>query len=217
MFSILKVNGEMEKTPVLICDCPKRRRHAIQMYESRLRIERKLKTIVNCIRQKGCVDCKIKNVAFHFDHRNPLEKIDAVCRYRYWACKPLSEFVNEIKKCDCVCIPCHKRRTRERNPAKNPPPKAVVLSKLKELEIARNIGYCQCGCGKLLNENDMEFHHVDPSTKIAAVSSLRKRPRMHEEEIKKCIVITSKCHKEITTKVYVDRFLTALTLSNYPA
>jgi len=180
-------------------------RLALQKRESRARTERKLRVIVNAIRQKGCVDCKIKNVAFHFDHRNPSTKVNAVCRYRFWAPKPLTLFLQEIAKCDCVCIPCHKQRTLMR---RDKPPiytKTMLNSIERERRLIKTIEYCQCGCLHKLNPNDVEFHHIDPDTKIASVTSLRKSPEKHQQELLKCKIVTSKCHREITKSYYDNK------------
>lgn len=61
----------------------------------------------------------------------------------------------------------------------------------------------QCGCSrcgvKTGNPDDYDYHHVDPNTKILAVSDMLGtygRPKVIAE-MKKCDIICKKCHYDI--------------------
>ena len=50
-------------------------------------------------------------------------------------------------------------------------------------------------CGESFN-NCLEFHHIDPTTKYKAISSLESI-KLIQEEIKKCIIVCANCHRKI--------------------
>lgn len=53
-------------------------------------------------------------------------------------------------------------------------------------------------CSKC-EENDyccLEFHHLDPSKKEGLITNLRFKKEELEEELKKCIVLCSNCHRK---------------------
>lgn len=58
---------------------------------------------------------------------------------------------------------------------------------------------CQV-CGYNRCDETMEFHHIDPSQKNRSFGNLRSNPKSIEiliEELQKCILLCSNCHKEI--------------------
>ncbi len=69
----------------------------------------------------------------------------------------------------------------------------------KEKMVASMGGKCQiCGYDKCVEA--LEFHHLDPTQKEYSFAKLRARPQGIEvikEELKKCILLCSNCHKEV--------------------
>ena len=60
-------------------------------------------------------------------------------------------------------------------------------------------GKCQC-CGYNTCNEALEFHHIDPSKKDFSFGRFRANPKKLSclvEELKKCILLCSNCHKEI--------------------
>lgn len=60
-------------------------------------------------------------------------------------------------------------------------------------------GECQV-CGYKRHQNALEFHHLDPSTKSFSVSEKNSGTIGRErkfEEIRKCVLLCSNCHKEL--------------------
>lgn len=60
-------------------------------------------------------------------------------------------------------------------------------------------GACQI-CGYDRHPNALEFHHLNPSEKEMSLASLRASPKSIDvviEELKKCIMLCSNCHKEV--------------------
>lgn len=57
-------------------------------------------------------------------------------------------------------------------------------------------GKCQiCGYNKCIDA--LEFHHLDPKTKSFTISGSSKSFEHLKEEVDKCILVCSNCHKEI--------------------
>lgn len=70
--------------------------------------------------------------------------------------------------------------------------------KLKELAIEYKGGKCQC-CGYNKYKGALEFHHLNPEEKDFGIGE-RGYTRSFEkvkEELDKCILVCSNCHKEI--------------------
>ena len=65
-------------------------------------------------------------------------------------------------------------------------------------------GKCnRCGYNRCFDA--LEFHHLDESKKEFTISSAMVRPRKWEllvEEVKKCILLCSICHRELHTKLW---------------
>ncbi len=66
--------------------------------------------------------------------------------------------------------------------------------KLKAIEYKG--GKCQiCGYDRCIQA--LEFHHIDPSTKTASVSTASRGWDWVKQEIDKCILVCANCHREI--------------------
>lgn len=75
--------------------------------------------------------------------------------------------------------------------------------KTKELIVVSMGGKCVlCGYNKCFSA--LELHHLNRSEKLFSFSGIRARPRewnIIEQELKKCILVCSNCHKEIEANV----------------
>jgi len=59
----------------------------------------------------GCMDCGEKDpVVMELDHRNSKEKKYTISSLRRIKV-PIEELIEELDKCDTVCVNCHRRRT----------------------------------------------------------------------------------------------------------
>ncbi len=113
---------EVEKTQLLCCKC-----HIIETLrrEKELRngkpqqtktvLEQEKTKYINKIKSQGCGVCKFYDENLHrfleFDHINPNEKIDEVCRMKIRSYYSLQNMIDEIKKCRILCRHCHKIHT----------------------------------------------------------------------------------------------------------
>lgn len=64
-------------------------------------------------------------------------------------------------------------------------------------------GCCQI-CGYNACDNALDFHHIDPSNKEISFGSIRGNPKQLSlilDELKKCILVCCRCHREIHSNV----------------
>lgn len=59
-------------------------------------------------------------------------------------------------------------------------------------------------CGYKKHPSVLEFHHIDPATKLFGISSggFSRSWSSIEAEIKKCILVCANCHREIEMGIY---------------
>jgi hypothetical protein len=131
-------------------------------------------------------------------------KICGICKHtlditEFWTRKLKSGTITR----QYSCIKCSKkRRTKYYNTHKLSEKK---VRKLREDKIIKwYTDYkatlqCEiCGYNKCINA--LEFHHIDSNTKFKSVSQLfRDRAKIDiiENEIKKCKILCSNCHREL--------------------
>ena len=66
--------------------------------------------------------------------------------------------------------------------------------------MVKSMGGCCQICGYKKSNRALEFHHIDPSKKEYAFGDIRssiKGWKIISEELKKCILLCSNCHKEV--------------------
>jgi hypothetical protein len=66
--------------------------------------------------------------------------------------------------------------------------------------LIRSFGGCCCVCGYSACREVFEFHHLDPSSKETSWGAMRSNIKGWDtivEEMKKCVMVCSNCHKEI--------------------
>lgn len=119
--------------------------------------------------------------------------------------KPLSEFaLNRARKdghaCDCKAC---RKKYRDQHYQDNKEyykskARAYKAKKQQEFDELRKTLKCsKCGEDRFYC---LDFHHIDPSDKEAEVTKLIESPRKLKEELKKCIVLCSNCHRELHYK-----------------
>ena len=100
-----------------------RQRHK---HEDLARVRRKLAPrheLMEQLKRQPCKDCGRTDHSFlmDFDHREPRNGDDAlvISRMAYYSMK---RFLEEIAKCDVVCVRCHRIRTWNRSHPDSPDP-----------------------------------------------------------------------------------------------
>lgn len=104
------------------------------------------------------------------------EKICPICNTKF---KPKNSNANQ-RICCYDCMPDGVQLTR-----------SAFLAKIKKTKGGKCV---RCGYDKCISA--LEFHHTDPTKKEFTISNDHFKLREVIEEIKKCILICSNCHKE---------------------
>jgi hypothetical protein len=127
-----------------------------------------------------------------FHHRDPSTKKDTVCnliRHGY-STQTIKE---EIDKCDIICSNCHRKE--HTNTYKYLTKKARYVLELKKKS-------CCSKCGLSIPEC-LDFHHINDNKTDDIGAMLRNKNISLEDiknEIDKCIIVCSNCHREIHHK-----------------
>jgi hypothetical protein len=122
-----------------------------------------------------------------FDHRDTCDKKHEINYLLNKTTAPWARILEEVAKCDVVCVCCHRMRTW-----KAPTKPLDVRVKLK---IELKSTPCQ-DCGKSFHYCQMDFDHVR-GTKVGVVSHMKSR-RQLKSEAAKCEVVCANCHRERT-------------------
>jgi len=161
-----------------------------------------------------CVDCdKIyEPYCMDFDHKNNKKmSISAMIQNRFG----LKKIILEIKKCELVCVLCHRKRTHDN----------LLINKLPDSEISKHgrhsrkyrirhqkllEEYKNKPCA-ICNENfphyQMEFDHLKDKIECISVMISKRRPIVNiVEEINKCQIICSLCHRRKSVKEFEKKW-----------
>lgn len=182
-----------------ICQNEKRRQHSrIRSAIMRLWFE-----------GKQCVDCGETDVrVLQNDHiENNKSHWSTGTNIRCLMQNSTPNIVDELKKCEIVCIHCHRLRTFKRLDEQK-----IIKFNQTNIEICdqrfrnksyvneyqRTIGKCKiCGFWDPIHPFLFDFDHRDPQEKIFNVSNMVSQHRpiyIIMEEITKCDLLCAKCH-----------------------
>lgn len=106
--------------------------------------------------------------------------------------KPISDFYERRNKKggSAYCKECTKQQSLKRH------------REFKEVVVKYKGGSCEnCGYNKFISA--LEFHHIDPSEKDFSISNVKtyKLTDKIKNELDKCILVCSNCHREIHEKL----------------
>jgi hypothetical protein len=166
--------------------------------------------LLNELRRVPCADCRgcFPPHVMDFDHRDPRTKSFALsgkCQL-----KSKEVLLREVAKCDVVCANCHRLRTQCQRASfvwswpkggQSPRLLAKTASRLHQVELLRRLRSVSClDCGGSFPAFVMDFDHRDPRTKRAPVMHMpgRASDRRILEEVAKCDVVCSNCHRNRT-------------------
>lgn len=135
-----------------------------------------------------CYKCGLDDPrCLDFHHRNPAEKSFSISQAVHFGMNE-EAIVNEIAKCDVLCSNCHIKShfAGDKYQGKC----AKWLREYKK----------SCCCNDCGNADHvvLTFHHVDPATKVFAISWVKHSSiplPVLIDEINKCEVLCSNCHR----------------------
>lgn len=126
LMSTKRILEEVAKCDIVCANCHQMRTQAIRAWQpirhlgtsrylARARQRwRSQAALLTRLRDVPCMDCggRFPSCAMQFDHRDPTSKRQAVTRMIGRAGTP--RILDEVAKCDIVCVNCHRARTFDR-------------------------------------------------------------------------------------------------------
>lgn len=150
-----------------------------KVFANRIKIDGKQYSLQ---RRKYCLECSP-----HKQHNTRKLEFDDIVEKKCTACKEIkntTEFYNKRGRPASECKKCFNKRTIKNTTGR----KKKILDEL-------NIHACQiCQYSKCIGA--LEFHHIDPDTKVKHVTPHRVGFKKALEEAKKCMVLCANCHRE---------------------
>lgn len=161
---------------------------------------KKVKWIQDIKRNTPCKDCgKIyEPYCMDYDHiPEKGKKIKCISRMVLESC-PQQDILNEIAKCDLICLLCHNKRTFERFNQKLGPKRKYRPSAQKNIQIINDFKNKPCSiCNQQYDSYNMQIDHIDPMTKLYDVCQLKhSKSIILIAELKKCQVVCALCHRK---------------------
>lgn len=156
------------------------------------RRKRRVAWLANLKKDKPCLDCGqiYEPFCMDFDHIHDKKKSISRMVLENYSKK---EILEEISKCDLICILCHNKRTQERLDGK-----AQYRPHVKRnIEIINNLKNVPCSiCKSIYPEYNMHFDHINPKNKQRNISQLKSASvERLMAEIDKCQVLCALCHR----------------------
>jgi len=167
-------------------------------YTNNWRISR-LKWLQNLKSNTPCIDCGqiYEPYCMDYDHISERGQKNKSITKMILDNTPQKIILEEIKKCELVCVICHKIRTNNRFN------EILGLNRKYPSHVQRNINIINefknkpCViCCQLYDLFNMELDHVDSSTKLYNVCQLKSRKlKILNTELAKCQVLCALCHR----------------------
>lgn len=167
----------------------------------------KLKTLIiqRFLQTRKCADCGCDDWKLLENDHTCDDKATRSTGLSYRTISKLPTFqkvVDELKKCDVVCIMCHRIRTHGRfDDSSDHNMKQKKLERRKEVDKWK-LQKGSCAECKLQIEDDFAFlfdlDHIDPSTKVNSISDMCNSLQSIESiraEVEKCRLLCCKCHR----------------------
>lgn len=100
-----------------------------------------------------------------------------------------------------ICATTHKKEHYQAN--KSSYREAALKWRKWLIDLKSSLKCEQCGYNK--SPAALDFHHTDPKTKLFSINTtgiVKRSPQEIDEEIKKCVVWCSNCHREHHSDCY---------------
>ena len=107
------------------------------------------------------------------------------------------DILEEIKKCQLVCLLCHNKRTAQRLYALKGNNRKYKNHHIRNIDIINNFKKRPCAhCGCQYELYNMQFDHINPANKLFNISQLKSRKlNILLAELDKCQVLCALCHR----------------------
>jgi len=146
-----------------------------------------------------CMDCGQIYEPFCMDYDHVPEKglkIKPVTRMLLDN-SPKEIILEEIKKCDLICLLCHNKRTYDRFNEKLGDDRKYRAHQIRNINIINDFKDKPCNICEIQYElYNMQIDHIDPSTKLYDVCDLKNyKESTLLSELSKCQVLCALCHR----------------------
>lgn len=156
----------------------------------------RIKWLQDLKKDKPCLDCHKIYEPYCMDFDHVPEKGQKICSVSRMLLSnvPKEKILQEIQKCDLVCVLCHNIRTYNRYIKKSGPYKKYKGN----VEYIQNFKNKPCAiCNKQYDYYNMQLDHIDPANKLYNVCQLKNRKLdILQAELVKCQVICALCHRK---------------------
>jgi hypothetical protein len=167
-------------------------------YTNRKRAER-IKWFHSLKHNISCKDCNKIYEPYCMDYDHILDKGKKIKQVSRMVLDntPKINILEEIKKCDLVCVLCHNKRTFERINIALGHKRKYKPHQLRNITIINNFKNRPCAiCNSQYELYNMQIDHLSNKDKISDVCRLKNRKLVIlMEELTKCQVLCALCHR----------------------
>lgn len=156
----------------------------------------RIKWLQDLKKDKPCLDCHKIYEPYCMDFDHVPDKGQKVCNVSRMLLSnvPKEKILQEIQKCDLVCVLCHNIRSYNRLFNKS----GAVKSYRSNVELIQKFKNKPCViCHNQYDYYNMQLDHIDPVTKLYNICQLRNRNfDILQAELAKCQVLCALCHRK---------------------
>lgn len=166
-----------------------------KIYQNNLSRRQALAIEVDKLKDLPCKDCGKKYEPFCMDFDHLSDKTMAVSKMIHETFS-LKRILEEIAKCELVCVLCHKNRTYQRLQEKEKKELYPCYDRNRAIIVLAKSRPCTI-CGIQYNPWQMEFDHLrDKNMSVGLMLGVAER--RVRDEIDKCQVLCALCHRRKT-------------------
>ena len=151
---------------------------------------------------QGCAHCYSYSSSLELDHIDPSTKTRALSDFSYWNTRGRDAYLNELYKCQTLCVTCHRAKTSLESPDIKLGNHVAFHRREKKRAIYKQIKLdriaCVDCCLKINAQNWMgfEFDHFRRVDKVDNIAGLvyGASYKLHQE-LAKCDLLCKSCHK----------------------
>ena len=147
-----------------------------------------------------CADCGKTYEPYCMDYDHDLSKGKKIKEISRMVLDNASKdsILQEIKKCQLVCLLCHNKRTIDRFYNLKGDNRKYKSHHIRNITIINNFKNKPCvQCGQQYESYNMQFDHINPANKLYNVCQLKSRKLdILLTELNKCQVLCALCHRK---------------------